>query len=180
MSDDEGRRSFTGQFQVIAADVVMGESVRISSFVNLYGCRIGNETTIGAFVEIQAGAVVGARCKISSHSFICDGVVIEDGCFVGHGVTFINDRTPRAVTTQGNVQNPDDWELLATSVGGGATIGSGATIMGGVTIGAGALVAAGAVVTHDVPPGMMAVGVPARIVGPASDAAKAREDLESE
>ncbi len=180
MSDVEGRRSFTGQFQVIAPDVVMGEDVRISSFVNLYGCRIGDETTIGAFVEIQAGADIGARCKISSHSFICDGVVIGDGCFVGHAVTFINDLAPRAVTTQGAVQNPDDWELLATNVGSGASIGSGATIMGGVTIGAGALVAAGAVVTHDVPPGTMAVGVPARIVGPVRDATKTREDPESE
>jgi acetyltransferase-like isoleucine patch superfamily enzyme len=158
----------------------MGDGVRISSFVNLYGCRIGDETTIGAFVEVQAGAAIGARCKISSHSFICDGVVIEDGCFIGHGVTFINDRNPRAVTSRGSVQNPDDWELLVTNVGSGASIGSGATIMGGVTIGAGALVAAGAVVTHDVPPGMMAVGVPARIVGPVSDAANTREDPESE
>lgn len=180
MSDLDGRRSFSGQFQVIAHDVAMGEGVRISSFVNLYGCEIGDETTIGAFVEVQAGAVIGARCKISSHSFICDGVTIEDGCFIGHGVTFINDRSPRAVTTQGNVMSPDDWVLLATNVGSGASIGSGATIMGGVTIGSGALVAAGAVVTHDVPPGMMAVGVPARIVGPASDASRMREDLQSE
>lgn len=170
MTDRQGRRSFSGQFQVIAPDVVMGQGVRISSFVNLYGCSIGDETTIGAFVEIQAGADIGARCKVSSHSFVCDGVVIGDGCFVGHGVTFINDRVPRAVSATGAVQNDADWEVVRTLVGAGASIGSGATIMGGVTIGAGALIAAGAVVTKDVPPGMMAVGVPAQVVGPVPDA----------
>lgn len=169
MNDTEGRRSFAGQYQVIAPDVVLGDGVRISSFVNLYGCSIGDATTIGAFVEIQAGAVIGARCKVSSHTFVCDGVSVDDGCFIGHGVTFINDRLPRAVTAEGDVQGDDDWELVPTIVGKGASIGSGATIMGGVTIGPGALVAAGAVVTKDVPPGMMAVGVPAHVVGPVPD-----------
>lgn len=171
----EGRRPFRGEYQLIAPDVELGADVRLSSFINLYGCRIGEETTIGAFVEIQAGAVVGARCKIGSHTFVCDGVTIEDGCFVGHGVTFINDRNPRAVTGEGAVQVDSDWEKLTTRVGRGASIGSGATIMAGVTIGAGALVAAAAMVTRDVPAGMMAVGVPARIVGEAPDPA-ARED----
>ena len=169
MSDTEGRRSFTGQYQVIAPDVALGDGVRISSFVNLYGCSIGDETTIGAFVEIQAGAVIGARCKVSSHTFVCDGVSVDDGCFIGHGVTFINDRLPRAVTAVGDVQEDHDWELVPTIVGKGASIGSGATIMGGVTIGPGALVAAGAVVTKDVPPRMMAVGVPAQVAGPVPD-----------
>lgn len=169
MTDTKGRRAFSGQYQVIAPDVVMGEGVRIASFVNMYGCRIGDRATIGAFVEIQAGASIGARSKISSHTFVCEGVTIEDGCFVGHGVTFINDRVPRATTADGGVQGDDDWELVETLVASGASIGSGATIMGGVTIGSGALVGAGAVVTRDVPPGMMAVGVPAQVVGPAPD-----------
>jgi UDP-2-acetamido-3-amino-2,3-dideoxy-glucuronate N-acetyltransferase len=176
----DGRRSFSGQYQVIAPDVDMGERVRISSFVNLYGCRIGDDTTIGAFVEIQAGAAIGARCKISSHTFVCDGVTIEDGCFVGHGVTFINDRVPRATTSGGNVQGANDWDVATTLVARGASIGSGATIMGGVTIGVAALVAAGAVVTRDVPPGMMAVGVPARIVGPIPDGQIAERGLNVE
>ena len=175
MTESEGRRSFRGEYQVIAPDVEIGANVRLSSFVNLYGCRIGDETTIGAFVEIQAGADVGARCKIGSHTFVCDGVTIEDGCFVGHGVTFINDRVPRAVTESGDVQVESDWEKLTTRVGRGASIGSGATIMGGVTIGAGALVAAGAMVTGDIPAGMMAVGVPARVTGEAPNP-MSRED----
>ena len=169
MSETDGRRSFSGQFQVIAPDVSMGEGVRLSSFVNLYGCRIGDQVTIGAFVEIQAGASVGSQSKISSHTFVCDGVTIGEGCFVGHGVTFINDRIPRATTAAGDVQGEDDWEVAETFVANGASIGSGATIMGGVTIGTGALVGAGAVVTHDVPSGMVAVGVPAQIVGPVPD-----------
>jgi len=171
----ERRRPFRGEYQVIAPDVELGADVRLSSFINLYGCRIGDQTTIGAFVEIQTGAVVGARCKIGSHSFVCDGVTIEDGCFIGHGVIFINDRVPRAVTRGGAVQVDTDWEKLATRVERGASIGSGATIMGGVTIGADALVGAGAMVTGDVPAGMIAVGVPARIVGEAPDVT-ARED----
>jgi acetyltransferase-like isoleucine patch superfamily enzyme len=175
VTEQQGRRSFRGEYQVIAPDVELGADVRLSSFINLYGCRIGDETTVGAFVEIQAGAVIGDRCKIGSHTFVCDGVTIEDGCFVGHGVTFINDRIPRAVTPEGDVQGGSDWERLNTRVGRGASIGSGATIMGGVTIGPGALIAAGAMVTGNVPAGTMAVGVPARIVGEAPDM-KASED----
>ena len=169
MTSEDGRRAFSGQYQVIAPDVELGEGVRLSSFINLYGCRIGSETTVGAFVEVQAGARIGARCKISSHTFVCEGVQIDDGCFVGHGVTFINDLHPRAVTAAGDVQRDSDWELVETRVGPGASIGSGATILGGVTIGAGAMVAAGAVVTRDIPAGMLAVGVPAQVVGPVSD-----------
>lgn len=176
MSSSDGRRSFAGQYQVIAPDVVLGVGVRISSFVNLYGCSIGDATTVGAFVEIQAGVTIGARCKVSSHTFVCDGVTLEDDCFIGHGVTFINDRVPRAVTATGGVQQDDDWELLPTVVGRGASIGSGVTVLGGVTVGSGALVAAGAVVTKDIPAGMMAVGVPAQIVGPVPDARQLRED----
>jgi acetyltransferase-like isoleucine patch superfamily enzyme len=176
LSGGDARRAFTPQYQVIAPDVVLGDNVRISSFVNLYGCAVGDETTVGAFTEIQAGATIGARCKISSHTFVCTGVTIEDGCFIGHGVAFINDRYPRAVNADGAVQEDRDWELISTRVAAGASIGSGATILGGVTIGAGALVAAGAVVTRDVPSLMMAVGVPARIVGPVPDAPETREN----
>lgn len=147
----------------------MGRGVRVSSFVNLYGCTIGDESVIGAFVEVQRGVLIGSRCKISSHSFICSGVTIEDGCFIGHGVMFINDRIPRAVNRDGTLKNADDWVLTPTTVKARASIGSGATIMCGVEIGEGALVAAGAVVTRDVPDGMLAVGVPARVVGPAPD-----------
>lgn len=146
----------------IAADVEIGERVRLSGFLNLYGCRIGDDTTIGAFVEIQRGASVGSRCKISSHTFICEGVTIEDECFIGHAVTFINDRHPRAVGGDGKVQDQDDWELERTVVRRGASVGSGATILGGVEIGEGALVGAGAVVTSDVAPGVTVVGNPAR------------------
>jgi UDP-2-acetamido-3-amino-2,3-dideoxy-glucuronate N-acetyltransferase len=147
---------------MIADDVVLGRDVRLSSFVNLYGCEIGDETTVGAFVEVQRGAVIGARCKISSHTFVCDGVTIEDECFVGHGVVFINDRHPRAVTEDGAPCGDGDWEKVLTVVRRRASIGSGATIMGGVEIGEGAVVAAGAVVTRDVAPGALVVGVPAR------------------
>ena len=168
MSRDPAKQ-WTGSHQVIADDVKLGEGVRLSSFINLYGCDIGDGTTIGAFVEIQRGAKVGARCKVSSHSFVCEGVTIEDECFIGHGVMFINDRKPRATTPGGNLQTTDDWNLLTTTVRHGASIGSGAVIMGGIEIGPRALVGAGAVVTRDVPPGMLAVGVPARIVGPVAD-----------
>ncbi len=148
----------------IAPDVELGDDVRILSFVNLYGCRIGSGTQIGAFVEIQRGAVIGARCKISSHSFICEGVVVEDECFIGHGVMFINDRTPRAVNPDGSLQSRADWTCERTVVKTRASIGSGATIRGGVIIGEGALIGAGAVVTHDVIAGAVVAGVPARVL----------------
>ena len=143
-------------------DVAFGERVVVRSFTNLYGCALGDDTTVGPFVEIQRAVTVGARCKIESHAFLCTGVVLADEVFVGHGVLFINDKTPRATTLDGAPQGDGDWELLATHVGRRASIGSGAVIMGGVTIGEGALVGAGAVVTHDVEPGDVVAGVPAR------------------
>lgn len=148
----------------ITNDVQLGRDVRIlhPEQVNLYGCIIGDETRIGTFVEIQAGARIGARCKISSHSFICEGVTIEDEVFVGHGVMFTNDKYPRATTADGRPQQTSDWTLQPTRVGKGASIGSNATILCGVTIGAGASIGAGAVVTKDVPPGANVAGVPAR------------------
>jgi acetyltransferase-like isoleucine patch superfamily enzyme len=151
---------------MIASDVRLGEGVAIHhpDLVNLYGCAIGDETRIGSFVEIQKNATVGARCKISSHTFICEGVTIEDDVFVGHGVIFINDRYPRA-TVQGRPQTEADWQVVPTRVRRGASIGSGAVIMCGVTIGEDALVGAGAVVTHDVPPHAVVAGVPARMTG---------------
>ena len=142
-------------------EVTFGENVVVSSFTNLYGCRIGDNSRIGPFVEIQRGTVVGANCKIQSHSFICTGVTIEDEVFVGHGVIFVNDKHPQA-TTDGRLQTQDDWELLQTTVEQGAAIGSGAVILGGVRIGQGALVGAGAVVTRDVAPGHVVAGSPAR------------------
>lgn len=143
-------------------DVAFGEGVVVHSFVNLYGCRIGPRTRIGTFVEIQRGAEIGAACKIQSHSFICDGVRIEDEVFVGHSVTFVNDKRPRATDGEGALQTEADWELLRTTVERGASIGSGATILGGVRIGAGATVGAGSVVTGDVEPGETVAGNPAR------------------
>ena len=145
----------------LISDVEFGEGVIVHAFTNLYGCSIGDETRIGTFVEIQRGASIGARCKIQSHTFVCDGVTIEDEVFVGHGVMFINDRAPRA-TAGGRLQTPEDWELLPTTVERGATIGTGAVVLGGLRIGAGALVGAGAVVTRDVEPGAVVAGVPAR------------------
>jgi acetyltransferase-like isoleucine patch superfamily enzyme len=138
--------------------------VQIYGFVNLYGCRIGRGTRIGTFVEIQRGAVIGERCKISSHTFICEGVTIEDECFIGHGVLFINDRYPAAVNAEGQLQSTADWQCIPTRVKRRASIGSGAVILCGVTIGEGALVGAGAVVTKDVPPGAVVAGVPARLM----------------
>lgn len=146
---------------MIAPDVKLGRDVLIYNFVNLYGCEIGDETTIGTFVEIQKGARVGRNCKISSHSFICEGVTIEDEVFIGHGVTFINDKVPRATNPDGTKQAAGDWRMAPTVVKYRASIGSGATILCGVTIGEGALVGAGAVVTKDVPPGAIVVGNPA-------------------
>jgi len=145
----------------LISDVAFGVGVIVRAFTNLYGCAIGDETRIGTFVEIQRGASIGARCKIQSHTFICDGVEIGDEVFVGHGVIFINDRRPRATTEMGEFQSGEDWQLERTIVERRASIGSGATILGGVTIGAGALVGAGAVVTRDVPPGAVVAGSPA-------------------
>ena len=152
------------RFQRIAPDVKLGRDVKIYDFVNLYGCSIGDESRIGAFVEIQKNAVVGARCKISTHTFICEGVTIEDEVFIGHGVMFINDRYPRA-TASGSLQTEADWKVIPTFVKRGASVGSGAVIMCGVTIGEKALVGAGAVVTHDVPDYAIVAGVPSRMVG---------------
>jgi UDP-2-acetamido-3-amino-2,3-dideoxy-glucuronate N-acetyltransferase len=143
-------------------DVSFGEDVRVYSFTNLYGCHIGDGTRIGTFVEVQRGAVIGARCKIQSHTFVCDGVTIEDEVLVGHGVMFINDRFPRATAADGSLQTEDDWELEPTVIERRATLGSGVVVLGGVRIGAGALVGAGAVVTKDVEPGAVVAGVPAR------------------
>jgi UDP-2-acetamido-3-amino-2,3-dideoxy-glucuronate N-acetyltransferase len=148
--------------RLIAGDVELGEDVAIYSFTNLYGCRIGDGTRIGTFVEVQGGAVIGARCKVQSHTFICEGVTIGDEVFVGHGVMFINDLDPRAANPDGSLQAPDDWTLSPTTVEDRASIGSGAVILGGLTLGAGCRIGAGAVVTRDVPAGALVVGVPAR------------------
>jgi UDP-2-acetamido-3-amino-2,3-dideoxy-glucuronate N-acetyltransferase len=151
----------------IAESVSLGKDVKIfhPSLVNLYGCSVGDETKIGAFVEVQKGASIGARCKISSHTFICEGVSIEDEVFIGHGVMFTNDRYPRAANPDGRVQTEADWKLETTRVRRGASIGSNATLLCGVTIGEGAIVGAGAVVTKDVADHAIVAGVPARIVG---------------
>jgi UDP-2-acetamido-3-amino-2,3-dideoxy-glucuronate N-acetyltransferase len=151
----------------ITADVKLGKNVKIAQpdLVNLYGCAIGDETRIGAFVEIQKNASIGSRCKISSHSFICEGVEIEDGVFIGHSVMFTNDLYPRAANPHGLPQTEDDWEVIRTKVKTGASIGTNATIIAGVTIGQSSLVGAGAVVTRDVPDFAIVVGVPARVAG---------------
>jgi UDP-2-acetamido-3-amino-2,3-dideoxy-glucuronate N-acetyltransferase len=153
-----------GQFCLIAPDVKLGRDVSIHHFVNLYGCEIGDGTKVGSFVEIQKGAKIGRNCKISSHTFICEGVHIEDEVFVGHGVTFINDKYPRAANADGTLQIEADWSVVPTLVQRGASIGSGATILCGVTIGAGAIVGAGAVVTNDIPGGATVAGNPARVM----------------
>lgn len=159
----------------VMSNVVLGKDVRIfqPDLVNLYGCTIGDETKIGAFVEIQKNAFIGKRCKVSSHTFICEGVTIEDEVFVGHGVMFINDVYPRA-TAGGALQTEADWKVVPTRIKRGASIGSGAVILAGVTIGEGAMVGAGAVVTKDVPPNTIAKGVPARLGRDARDPGRAR------
>jgi len=146
----------------LITNVDFGAGVVVGPFTNLYGCRIGNETRVGPFVEIQSGATVGARCKVQSHSFICEGVEIEDEVFVGHGVVFVNDKQPRATNDAGELQTADDWHLLRTLVERGASLGSGAVVLGGVRVGARATVGAGAVVTRDVAAGATVMGVPAR------------------
>lgn len=151
--------------QRIAANVVLGTDVIIRDFVNLYGCTIGDESRIGTFVEIQSGVTVGRRCKISSHSFLCEGVTLEDGVFIGHGVMFTNDKQPRAVNDDGTLKGTDDWTCLPTRVREGASIGSNAVILPGVTIGRRALVGAGAVVTKDVPDDGVVAGNPSRPIG---------------
>jgi acetyltransferase-like isoleucine patch superfamily enzyme len=151
-------------YQRIAPDVKLGQRVKIFAFTNLYGCEIGDDVKIGTFVEIQKGAKVGNRCKISSHTFICEGVSIEDEVFIGHGVTFINDRFPRATAAGGALQTETDWTCVATTVKKGASVGSGSTILCGITIGEGALVGAGSVVTRDVPAGAVVAGNPARVI----------------
>jgi UDP-2-acetamido-3-amino-2,3-dideoxy-glucuronate N-acetyltransferase len=145
-------------------DVEFGEGVVVQAFANLYGCTIGDGTRIGPYVEVQRGAAIGARCKIQSHTFVCDGVTIEDEVFVGHGVMFVNDKRPRATNEAGELQAGPDWELLATHVGRGASLGSGAVILGGIRIGAGAVVGAGAALAADVPAGETVAGVPARLL----------------
>jgi acetyltransferase-like isoleucine patch superfamily enzyme len=163
MGSPTHERNDPGSFLRIAPDVRLGQDVVLYAFVNLYGCQIGDGTRISTFVEIQRNATIGARCKIQSHTFICEGVTIEDEVFVGHGVMFINDLDPRA-TSGGRLQSDADWRVIPTRVCRGASIGSGAVILGGVTIGAGALIGAGAVVTQDVEPGAVVAGVPARFL----------------
>ncbi len=153
-----------GQFCEIAPDVKLGRDVTIFHFVNLYGCEIGDETRVGSFVEIQKGARIGNRCKISSHTFVCEGVTVEDEVFIGHGVSFINDNYPRATAATGALQTENDWQVEPTVVRRGASIGTGATILGGVQIGPRAIVGAGSVVTRDVPADTIVAGNPARIL----------------
>jgi acetyltransferase-like isoleucine patch superfamily enzyme len=159
------------EFCAIGPDVKLGQSVKLSKFINLYGCEIGDETKIGAFVEIQKNASVGRRCKISSHTFICEGVTIEDNVFVGHGVTFVNDMYPRATAANGGLQTEKDWKVERTLIKKGASIGSGATVLANLVIGEGAIVGAGSVVTRDVPPNTIVAGNPAKILRavPSSD-----------
>jgi acetyltransferase-like isoleucine patch superfamily enzyme len=152
------------EYHCIAADVRLGKNVKLSKFINLYGCEIGEGSKIGAFVEIQKNARIGRNCKISSHTFVCEGVAIEDNVFVGHGVAFINDTYPRATTREGELQTESDWKVETTIVKKGASIGSGSTILSQVVIGENALVGAGSVVTKDVPPGAIVAGNPARVL----------------
>lgn len=148
----------------VASSVVLGRNVVLNDFINLYGCRIGDDTKIGPFVEIQKNVTIGRNCKVSSHSFICEGVSIEDNVFIGHGVMFINDRFPRATSPSGQLQTEADWEVVPTRICKGASIGSNATILCGLTIGEDAIIGAGSVVLDDIPAGVIAVGNPARII----------------
>ncbi len=148
----------------IAPDVQLGVGVKIYDFVNLYGCKIGDNTKIGTFVEIQKGANIGKNCKISSHTFICEGVTIEEGVFVGHNVTFINDKYPSSTAEDGELQTEDDWDCVPTLIKKGASIGSSATLLCGITVGENAIVGAGSIVTRDVPPNVVVAGNPARII----------------
>ncbi len=152
------------EYLSIAPDVKLGKNVRLSKFINLYGCEIGDETKIGAFVEVQKNASIGQRCKVSSHTFICEGVTIEDNVFIGHGVTFINDIYPRATTAEGELQTETDWKVDRTLVKKGASIGSGSTILANITIGENAIVGAGSMVTKDVPDNAIVAGNPARFL----------------
>jgi UDP-2-acetamido-3-amino-2,3-dideoxy-glucuronate N-acetyltransferase len=156
--------SDTRPFQLIAPDVKLGKGVRIFSFTNLYGCEVGDDTKVGTFVEIQKGAKIGQRCKISSHTFICEGVIIEDEVFIGHGVTFTNDLFPRSTNPDGQLQTDADWKCIPTQIKRGASIGSGATLLCGITVGARAVIGAGSVVTKDVPPDTVVAGNPARVL----------------
>jgi acetyltransferase-like isoleucine patch superfamily enzyme len=150
--------------KLMSDDVMLGKSVRLAQFVNLYGCAIGDNTLIGAFVEVQKGARIGKNCKIESHTFICEGVTIEDNVFIGHGVTFINDKYPRATTGDGSLQSEKDWRVVPTLIKKGATIGSGATVLCNVTVGENAMIGAGSVVVSDVPAGEVVAGNPARSI----------------
>ncbi len=148
----------------IAPDVILGTDVKLACFINAYGCRIGNRSKVGAFVEIQKGVTIGDDCKISSHSFLCEGVSVEDGVFIGHGVTFTNDRYPRATNSDGTLQTEADWQVVPTLIKKQASVGSGVTLLCGITIGEGAIIGAGSLVTKSVPPGEIWAGNPARFL----------------
>lgn len=151
-------------YRKIAPDVVIGKDVKIHDFVNLYGCSIGDKSKVGTFVEIQKGAHIGKSCKISSHTFICEGVTIEDNCFIGHNVTFINDKFPRSTNEKGGLQTEEDWECIPTRVKRGASVGSGSTLLCGITVGQNAIIGAGSMVTKDVPANAIVAGNPARVI----------------
>jgi len=162
--DPDASKRVTESYLCIAPDVRLGQRVKLSKFINLYGCEIGDETKIGAFVEVQKNAIIGRCCKVSSHTFICEGVTIEDNVFIGHGVTFINDSYPRATTSEGQLQTEADWRVERTLVKKGASIGSGATILSGISIGESAIVGAGSVVTKNVPANTIVAGNPAKLL----------------
>lgn len=154
------------KYLCISRDVKLGKNVRLSKFINLYGCEIGDNTKIGAFVEVQKNATIGKNCKISSHTFVCEGVTIGDNCFIGHSVTFINDNYPRAVSSEGNLETEEDWaaRFVRTDIGNNVSIGSNVTILGGVTIGKGSIIGAGSVITQDIPPNQIWAGNPAKML----------------